>query len=306
VVPYVFISYSQDSEEHIHRILTVAQWLRTHGIEAYVDKFEQAPPQSWQLWCYEQIQKASYVIVVCTEIYERRVLRQESGGTGRGATWEGAIITGEIYDETQGQTKFIPAVFSSDDAQYVPFFLKGSSLYDLGDQDSLVDLYRRITNQPEYVPAALGEVMEFPQARLETPLEVVPAPPRAPSEAQADPAPSPTGAAARLADVIGGTWVIQIQSPVYGTLMMRISFVPGLAGPQSFEAHGIVGPPGWSATGTWEILPGEQLILQGIQSVTAPFPQSSPYQAFNQFFSITPSEMHSMSGAQEALVWRRE
>ena len=106
--------------------------------------------------------------------------------------------------------------------------------------------------------------------------------------------------------MIGGTWVIQIQSPVYGTLMMRISFVPGLAGPQSFEAHGIVGPPGWSATGTWEILPGEQLILQGIQSVTAPFPQSSPYQAFNQFFSITPSEMHSMSGAQEALVWRRE
>ena len=88
---------------------------------------------------------------------------------------EGAIITGEIYDETQGQTKFIPAIFSSDDAQYVPFFLKGSSLYDLSDQDSLVDLYRRITNQPEYVPAALGEVMEFPQARLETPLEVVPA-----------------------------------------------------------------------------------------------------------------------------------
>jgi hypothetical protein len=305
VVPYVFISYSQESEEHIHRILTIAQWLRSHGVEAYVDKFEQSPPQSWQLWCYEQIQKASHVLVVCTEVYERRVLRQESGGTGRGATWEGAIITGEIYDETHGQTKFIPVVFSNDDVQHVPFFLKGSSLYDLSDQDQLIDLYRRITDQPEYVPAALGEVMEFPQARLETPLAVVPAPSRTPSETQAAPTPAPTDGPAQLADVIEGTWVIQIQNPIYGTLVMRIRF-EGLPAGQTFEAHGVVGPPGWSATGTWSLLPGEQLILQGIQSVTAPFPQSSPYQAFNQFFSITPTEMHSMSGAQEALVWRRE
>ena len=191
MVPYVFISYSQESEEHIHRILTVAQWLRSHRIEAYVDKFEQAPPQSWQLSCYEQIQKASYVLVVCTETCERRVLRQESGGTGRGATWEGAIITGEIYDETQGQTKFIPVVFSNDDVQYVPFSSRDRPVRP-SDQDSLVDLYRRITKKPEYVPAALGEVMEFPQARLETPLGVVPAPSRTPSEAQTDPTPAPT------------------------------------------------------------------------------------------------------------------
>lgn len=302
MVPYIFISYSQDSEEHIHRILTIAQWLRTHGVEAFVDKFEQSPPQSWQLWCYEQIQKASYVLVVCTETYQRRVLRQETEGTGRGATWEGAIITGEIYDDTHGQTKFIPVVFSTDDVQYVPFFLKGSSLYDLSDQDALIDLYRRITDQPEYVPAALGEVMEFPQARLETPLDVVPAPARTPSQTQ----PMPTSAPAQpamLADAIEGTWVIQIQNPVFGTMVMRIGFDTAL---HSFTAVGVVGPPGWSAQGTWEILPGEQLIMQGQQSVTAPFPQTTPYQTFNQFFSITQTEMHSMSGAQEALVWRRE
>jgi hypothetical protein len=303
VVPYVFISYSQDSEEHIHRILTIAQWFRTHGIEAYVDKFEQSPPESWQLWCYKQIQKASYVLVVCTETYERRVLREETKGTGRGATWEGAIITGEIYDETEGQAKFIPVVFADDDARYVPFFLKGSSLYNLSDQDSLIDLYRRITDQPEYVPAALGEVMEFPQARLETPVAVVAAPARAPSETQPMPATPAPAQPATLADVIEGTWVIQIQNPVFGTMVMRIRFDGGL---RSFEAVGVVGPPGWGAQGTWEILPGEQLIMQGSQSVSAPFPQSTPYQTFNQFFSITQTEMHSMSGAQEALVWRRE
>jgi SEFIR domain-containing protein len=305
VVPYVFISYSQDSEEHIHRILTIAQWFRTHGIEAFVDKFEQSPPQSWQLWCYEQITKASYVLVVCTETYERRVLRQETKGTGRGATWEGAIITGEIYDETEGQTKFIPVVFADDDARYIPFFLKGSSLYNLSDQDSLIDLYRRITDQPEYVPAALGEVMEFPQARLETPVAVIPAPAHTPYETQATPTPAPTQGPTSLADVIEGAWVIQIQTAL-GMMVMRIALQKDAAGLQTFQAVGVVGPPGWSAFGNWEILPGEQLVLQGTQSVTVPFPQSQPYQAGNQFFSITQNEMHSMSSAREALVWRRE
>jgi hypothetical protein len=147
--------------------------------------------------------------------------------------------------------------------------------------------------------------MAFPQARLETPVAVVAAPARTPSETQ--PAPTPASAPAQpaaLADVIEGTWVIQIQNPVFGTMVMRISFEA--AGLRSFEAVGVVAPPGWSAQGTWEILPGEQLIMQGNQSVTAPFPQSTPYQTFNQFFSITQTETHSMSGAQEALVWRRE
>lgn len=148
---------------------------------------------------------------------------------------------------------------------------------------------------------AVGEVMEFPQAQLETQLPVVPIPPPAapPSQPEAPAQPEPQ-AAVGLADVIEGEWAVQIQSPVLGTQMMRITMTPG-----QFQASAMVGPPGWEATGTWQILPGEQLVLQGVQVMTQPFPQQGPYQAFNQFFSITPSELHGTSGAQESVIWRR-
>lgn len=293
--------YSQESEDHIRRVLTLVQWLRSHGVDAYVDKFEQSPPQSCQLWCYEQLKKASYVLVVCTEEYERRILREEDEGVGRGATWEGAIISSEIYDKTHGQSKYIPVVFSNDDVAHVPFFLTGSTFYNVGDEESLNDLYRRMTDQPEYVPAPLGEVMELPQDQLETQLPVVPIPPpaAAPSQPEASAQPEPP-AAVGLADVIEGEWAVQIQSPVLGTQVMRITMTPG-----QFQASAMVGPPGWEATGTWQTLPGEQLVLQGVQVMTQPFPQQGPYQAFNQFFSITPSELHGTSGAQESVIWRR-
>jgi hypothetical protein len=299
-VPYVFVSYSQESDDHVQRVLTVVQWLRQHGVEAYVDKFEQSPPESWQLWCYEQIQKALYVLVVCTETYERRVLRQEAEGVGRGATWEGTIITNELYDRTAGDSKFIPVVFADGDLEHVPFFLRGSTVYDVSDEDALTDLYRRLTSQPEYVPAPLGAVIDFPQAQLENPLPVVSAPP-APQPAVQPAADGP----ARLEDVIEGEWVVQIQNALFGTQMMRLTLTGGAPDGGQFQASAIVGPPGWQASGTWQLLPGAQIAFQGTQMVTEPFPQTSYYQTLNQFFSVTRNELHGMSGAQESVVWRR-
>jgi hypothetical protein len=46
-------------------------------------------------------------------------------------------------------------------------------------------------------------------------------------------------------------------------------------------------------------------MLEGTQMVVQPFPQSAFYQTANQFFSITPTELHGMSNAQESVIWRR-
>src|SRR5438128_2618870 len=62
---YVFISYSWDSEEHERRVYELAQWLRRSGVEAYIDKFETSPKEGWPTWCYPQIEKAKFVLVVC-------------------------------------------------------------------------------------------------------------------------------------------------------------------------------------------------------------------------------------------------
>jgi hypothetical protein len=42
--PRIFISYSHDSEEHSARVLELATRLRSEGVDAWLDRYEPAPP----------------------------------------------------------------------------------------------------------------------------------------------------------------------------------------------------------------------------------------------------------------------
>jgi hypothetical protein len=96
--PKVFISYSHDSHEHRDRVLILSDRLRADGIDCHIDQYEVSPPEGWPRWMVNQIEDADFVLVVCTENYERRFRGKEEPGKGLGAQWEGAIITQEIYD----------------------------------------------------------------------------------------------------------------------------------------------------------------------------------------------------------------
>jgi hypothetical protein len=84
------------------------------------------------------------------------VLREDDPQVGRGATWEGAIISGQIYDTTRGQTKFVPTVFSDADGQFVPFFLNGYTVYDVSDSNEFESLALRLKGEHRYVPEPVG------------------------------------------------------------------------------------------------------------------------------------------------------
>ena len=85
----VFISYSHDSPEHMDRVLDLANRLRSEGIDAELDRYEDAPPEGWPRWCDRKIQEAQFVLVVCTETYLRRFEGADQPGQGLGAKWEG-------------------------------------------------------------------------------------------------------------------------------------------------------------------------------------------------------------------------
>ncbi len=111
---------------------------------------------------FDQYEAADFVIAVCTETYERRALGREEPQVGRGVTWEGGIMTQELY-EGRRDGKVIPVVFGSDDRQYVPHFLRGTSVYSI-QPDSLEGLeavLRRIWNEPEYVAERVSERPSF-------------------------------------------------------------------------------------------------------------------------------------------------
>ncbi len=79
--PEVFISYSHDSREHMERVLALSNRLRADGVDCHLDQYETSPPEGWPRWTVNQFEKADFVLVVCTEIYNRRFMR--SAGFGR-------------------------------------------------------------------------------------------------------------------------------------------------------------------------------------------------------------------------------
>ncbi|MGL5832779.1 MAG: SEFIR domain-containing protein [Waterburya sp.] len=160
--PKVFISYSHDFPEHKDRVLSLADHLRSDGIDCNIDQYEESPAQGWTRWMLDRLEWADFVLVVCTEAYNRRFRGQEEPGKGKGVTWEGAVISQELYDAQVNSTKFIPVIFSAEDGEYIPIIIRGFSHYKLDSEADYEQLYRRLTNQPDTPKPQLGKLRELP------------------------------------------------------------------------------------------------------------------------------------------------
>lgn len=125
----VFISYSHDSAEHMNAVLGLANRLRQEGVDCCIDQFEQSPAEGWPRWCENQVEESKFVLVVCTETYLRRFRGKEEPGKGKGVTFEGYIITQELYNAQGRNGKFIPIVFAVGDREHIPTLLQGASRF---------------------------------------------------------------------------------------------------------------------------------------------------------------------------------
>ena len=138
----VFISYSHDTSQHRDRVHALSNRLRREGIDCRIDQYEESPPEGWPTWCSNQVEEAEFVLVVCTAAYERRFRGKEETGKGLGASWEGFVITQELYEVHGRNIKFIPVVLASADATHVPIILRAATRYDLASEDNYDALYR--------------------------------------------------------------------------------------------------------------------------------------------------------------------
>lgn len=154
----VFISYSHDSFEHMERVLQLSNRLCREGVDCNVDQYETSPSNGWSRWMLDQIEDADFVLVICTESYEKRFRGKDEAGRGRGANWEGAIITQELYDAEAENTRFIPVIFSSDDSKHIPVILRSATYYNLGIKEAYDELYARLTYQRRVSKPAIGEL----------------------------------------------------------------------------------------------------------------------------------------------------
>jgi ABC-type cobalamin/Fe3+-siderophores transport system ATPase subunit len=166
----VFISYSHDSEEHRERVLVLSNQLIEDGLDCILDQYEMSPPEGWPMWMQNQIKEANFVIIICTETYYRRATNQEETGKGLGVKWESILTYQYCYDNNSKNKKFIPVLFGSDDAKYIPDPLRGTTYHCVDTEEGYEILYRQLTNQPlvEKPPIGIIKILspKYPKVEI--------------------------------------------------------------------------------------------------------------------------------------------
>jgi SEFIR domain/Carboxypeptidase regulatory-like domain len=155
--PRVFISYSHDSLEHARRVMGLAERLRKDGVDAQLDQYVAGTPaRGWPRWMEDQLDSSEFVLVICTQTYRQRFLGREEPDKGKGAVWEGSLITLELYHTRSDTNKFVPVLFDRQDEPFIPRPLSGHTHYLLSSEDNYAKLYAFLTGQAGVLPGKLG------------------------------------------------------------------------------------------------------------------------------------------------------
>ena len=126
VSPIVFISYAHENDSLRVAVKTLADWLGQHGCKPLTDHAfgYRPPPEGWQAWMLGCIHQADIVLVVCTPKLRQRYEKTGDLESGRGATYEGAIVTQHIYDDIMRNDKFYPILPDEGSESDIPMALK--------------------------------------------------------------------------------------------------------------------------------------------------------------------------------------
>jgi hypothetical protein len=163
IMPKVFISYSHDSDQHSQKVLQLSDRLNTNHIDCEIDQYiNGSPEEGWPLWMENKLNEAEFVLVVCTKTYLDRVQRKEVPGIGKGVKWESLLTYQDIYENDSLNRKFVPILFNTTDAEFLPKPLKAVTHYDLSKNDKYEMLCRYLTGQPLAVKPALGKMLHLP------------------------------------------------------------------------------------------------------------------------------------------------
>ena len=165
--PRVFISYSHDSDQHADRVLALADALCDRGVEVILDRYvHPAPEEGWPRWMDTHIDKANFVLMVCTETYRRRVLGEEAPGQGTGVHWEGTLIYNRIAYGEPAARGSSQSSCPARSLRHIPDPVRGHNHYwvatfDLSDP-GYEALYRHLTGQPTTPRPDLGPLQILP------------------------------------------------------------------------------------------------------------------------------------------------
>ena len=153
-LPKCFISYSWDSENHKEWVRSLASELQKKGVETSLDQWDIHPGKDIPHYMETKIRESDYVLLICTPSFNKKA-NFGKGGVG----YEKNIVTGEIYNASPDQKKFIP-ILRGDPSVSIPSYLKSKAYLDFRDdikfRDSFELLLRHIFESPKYSRPKLG------------------------------------------------------------------------------------------------------------------------------------------------------
>mgnify|MGYP002625336273 CR=1 FL=1 len=158
--PKVFISYSHQDYTYENKVLEFANKLRSEGIDANIDQYEECPIEGWPRWMENQIKTADFVIVICSKSYYDKCYSEIE--KGKGINWEVNIVYQQLYDNCSHTNKFIPAFFNANEVNYILTPLKSFTYYNISDDNDYSKLYWRLRGVNKTIKPKLGELKPLP------------------------------------------------------------------------------------------------------------------------------------------------
>lgn len=188
--PICFVSYSWDNEAHKDWVRDLATELMSNGVNVRLDQWDARPGMDLGHFMEENIRSANFVILVCTPKFAEKA-NNTTGGVG----YEKAIITGELFNSTPDQTKYIPILKDGDTLTALPSYLRSKLYIDFRDGEtyasSFETLLRHVFNSPRYTRPPLGEPPDFSKEKI------------IPTKARPEPSPMPIFSAGNISKYKG-------------------------------------------------------------------------------------------------------
>lgn len=126
----VFMSYTQEDNEHANWVEALAARLRRDGIETTLDRWEVGPGDEISKFMEEGVWNHDRILVICTPEYKRK-----ADGRIGGAGYETRQITAEVLNNPK-RGKLIPVLRKGAWEDSAPKYLSGINFVNLSSGDT--------------------------------------------------------------------------------------------------------------------------------------------------------------------------